>query len=245
MRSRSRSKLRRVAQEHVVRVQLIRLRRTRRPSAAGKKKTNCASACTRPRSISSSVDPRPRAGDYLEITLRSGPACGPARRSPVIWMYPAISARVLRGRHVRWRSVRRRPGGDTASRSCRFARQVVPRFEVGIAFANMAGDSQARWRRGSSTRVLFEEEARRATASCALHRRLAVSRHGSPKAMPTSISGRTCSRTARPRGCIAAWSSTNGSPPDVSAAQNSREIAGYIQITATAAPGHTLARSKP
>jgi zinc protease len=28
---------------------------------------------------------------------------------------------------------------------------------------------------------------------------------------------------------------------DVSAAQNSREIAGYVQITATAAPGHTLA----
>jgi zinc protease len=28
---------------------------------------------------------------------------------------------------------------------------------------------------------------------------------------------------------------------DVSAAQNSREIAGYAQITATAAPGHTLA----
>src|SRR5207249_3779682 len=27
---------------------------------------------------------------------------------------------------------------------------------------------------------------------------------------------------------------------DVSAAQNSREIAGYAQITATAAPGHTL-----
>ena len=37
------------------------------------------------------------------------------------------------------------------------------------------------------------------------------------------------------------WSSTSAWPPMSSASQNSREMAGFFQITATAAPGHTLA----
>ena len=65
-------------------------------------------------------------------------------------------------------------------------------------------------------------------------------RRCSPRATPSSIWRPTCWPTARRRGCTAGSCSTSGMATDVSASQNSREIAGFVQITATAAPGHTL-----
>ena len=57
----------------------------------------------------------------------------------------------------------------------------------------------------------------------------------------TRSARRTCSPTARRRGCTGGLSTSSGSPPTSRRRRTRARSAGFLQVAATAAPGHTLA----
>ena len=59
--------------------------------------------------------------------------------------------------------------------------------------------------------------------------------------MPSSISRPTCSANGKTSRLYRRLVYDERIATDVSASQNSREIGGFVQLAATAAPGHTLA----
>ena len=107
-----------------------------------------------------------------------------------------------------------------------------------------------RRRRAASTPVARDGDARRATCAFMLEDRVELPRLYIAWLSPAmfaegdaelDLAADICSPTARRRGSIGGWCSTSGSPPTCRPSQNSREMAGFVQIAATAAPGHTLA----
>ncbi len=101
-----------------------------------------------------------------------------------------------------------------------------------------AGRAPRRRRRSARERRLLLEDR---VELPRLYIGLAFRRRCSPTAMPSWISPPTCWPTARPRASIDALVYDQRIATEIAASQNSREIGGFFQIVATAAPGRTLA----
>ena len=69
-------------------------------------------------------------------------------------------------------------------------------------------------------------------------------RRSSRRTMRSSICWPTCWPTARARGSIGSWCTSGASRRTCRPYQNSRELAGFFQVVATAAPGMTLADAR-
>ena len=174
-----------------------------------------AALCIRPSSVSLDDDRRNR---------RS--ACGAARRRAAVLHAPTTTRRTRRSSLA---------GDIDLDGALALAETYFGELPAGPSIdAGQARDAAARV---GETRLLPRGSCRAAAPLPGVADDARCSRRG----MPISTSPPTSWRTARPRGCTGGWSSRSGLRPTSRPAQNSREIAGFVQIAATAAPGHSLA----